>query len=121
MLRAELKSQLEDHMMRILFAATILLAISLQAQPLAPPTATHRSEATNIARDSHGRIKRSPAARRKFMNESGYPHGRKGYVIDHIKPLECGGPDTPKNMQWQTVAEAKAKDRTESKCPKRGT
>jgi hypothetical protein len=33
-----------------------------------------------------------------------------GYVIDHIKPLACGGADDPSNMQWQTKAEAKAKD-----------
>lgn len=36
-----------------------------------------------------------------------------GYVIDHIVPLACGGEDAPSNMQWQTVAEAKAKDRWE--------
>ncbi len=50
------------------------------------------------------------------MRETGYPHGRPGYVIDHVKPLECGGADSPGNMQWQTKAEAKAKDRTEAKC-----
>lgn len=38
-----------------------------------------------------------------------------GYVIDHIKPLACGGLDTPKNMQWQTLQDAKAKDRWERK------
>jgi hypothetical protein len=36
-----------------------------------------------------------------------------GYVIDHIVPLACGGADAPGNMQWQTIAEAKAKDRWE--------
>lgn len=36
-----------------------------------------------------------------------------GYIIDHIKPLACGGPDSPGNMQWQTNAEAKAKDKWE--------
>jgi len=46
----------------------------------------------------------------------GYPHGRQGYVIDHIVPLECGGADVPSNMQWQTVQEAKIKDRTERNC-----
>tara|TARA_R110000868_G_scaffold1091_1_gene8342 strand:+ start:810 stop:1085 length:276 start_codon:yes stop_codon:yes gene_type:complete len=39
----------------------------------------------------------------------------KGYVIDHVKALACGGADSPANMQWQTVAEAKAKDRWELK------
>ena len=36
-----------------------------------------------------------------------------GYVIDHVIPLICGGPDAPSNMQWQTIAEGKAKDRSE--------
>jgi hypothetical protein len=34
-------------------------------------------------------------------------------VIDHVNPLACGGADAPSNMQWETAAEAKAKDRTE--------
>ena len=37
----------------------------------------------------------------------------EGYVIDHIEALACGGLDTPKNMQWQTVFEAMAKDKWE--------
>lgn len=36
-----------------------------------------------------------------------------GYVIDHVVALACGGPDEPGNMQWQTTADAKAKDRWE--------
>ena len=36
-------------------------------------------------------------------------------VVDHIKPLACGGADSPANMQWQTVAEGKAKDKIERK------
>lgn len=50
------------------------------------------------------------------MRKSGYPRGRKGYVVDHIVPLACGGRDTPANMQWQTVADAKAKNKTERRC-----
>jgi hypothetical protein len=34
-------------------------------------------------------------------------------VVDHIVPLNRGGQDEPSNMQWQTVAETKAKDRIE--------
>ncbi len=37
----------------------------------------------------------------------------RGYVIDHVIPLCAGGADDPLNMQWQTIAEAKAKDREE--------
>jgi 5-methylcytosine-specific restriction endonuclease McrA len=36
-----------------------------------------------------------------------------GYVVDHIVPLKRGGADEPANMQWQTDADAKAKDRIE--------
>ena len=36
-----------------------------------------------------------------------------GYVIDHVNPLACGGLDSPKNMAWQTVRDAKAKDKWE--------
>jgi len=45
---------------------------------------------------------------------TGRPTGAcAGYVVDHIIPLKRGGADAPSNMQWQTVAEAKAKDRVE--------
>ncbi|PYT16042.1 MAG: HNH endonuclease [Acidobacteria bacterium] len=59
---------------------------------------------------------RSATARAQFLRQTGYPHGRPGFVVDHIVPLECGGADSPGNMQWQTIAEAKAKDRTERNC-----
>lgn len=36
-----------------------------------------------------------------------------GYVVDHIQPLCAGGADVVENMQWQTVSEAKEKDRLE--------
>jgi hypothetical protein len=49
------------------------------------------------------------------MKETGYPHGRPGYIIDHVVPLSTGGADNPGNMQWQTNAEAKAKDKWERK------
>ena len=37
----------------------------------------------------------------------------KGWIIDHIKPLACNGADHPSNIQWQTKADAKAKDKLE--------
>jgi len=57
--------------------------------------------------------RRSRAVARTFQRQTGYPHGRPGYVIDHILPLACGGPDATTNLQWQTVAAATAKDRWE--------
>ena len=73
-------------------------------------------KSTVAARDSNGRIKRSAEAKKDFMKQTGYPKGRKGYVVDHTVPLECGGADSASNMQWQTVTEGKIKDRTERNC-----
>lgn len=64
---------------------------------------------------------RSQQARHEFVRVNACPATGahrlpcKGYVIDHVKALACGGADTPANMQWQTVADAKAKDRWELK------
>lgn len=83
---------------------------------------THRSAAPALRapsytgpRDERGRIVRSESAKEAFMRQTGYPHGRPGYVVDHIVPLAKGGADDPSNMQWQTAAEAKAKDKWERK------
>lgn len=79
--------------------------------------AARRAESSAAAasreRDEKGRFKRSSSARSAFMRETGYPDGRPGYVIDHIRPLACGGEDAPSNMQWQTIEAAKQKDRVE--------
>jgi hypothetical protein len=75
-----------------------------------------------ITRDSDGRIHRSKAAKAAFQRDHPCPAngstrgGCPGYVIDHVAPLECGGPDAPFNMQWQTIADGKAKDKTERFC-----
>ena len=80
----------------------------------APKTTRSRaSQHVTAGRTAAGRIKRSPAAKHAFEVQTGYPHGRSGYVVDHIRPLACGGADAPSNMQWQTVAAAKAKDKIE--------
>ena len=55
-------------------------------------------------------VKRSMHQRYLFMKYTGYPHGRHGYVVDHIVPLCAGGADAPGNMQWQTYAQSKVKD-----------
>lgn len=54
--------------------------------------------------------KRDMHQRYLFMKSTGYPHGRKGYIIDHITPLCAGGADKVSNMQWQSVEEAREKD-----------
>lgn len=71
----------------------------------------------------HSRHSRHRSARAKAQFKLMYPCPATGavkgpcpgYVIDHIVPLACNGPDEPTNMQWQTVEEGKAKDKWERK------
>ncbi len=85
---------------------------------LASGYAAHQS----VHLGSNGKIKRSAAAKDAFKRQhpcpaNGHASGScPGYVIDHVSPLECGGADDPSNMQWQTVADGKAKDKTERYC-----
>jgi hypothetical protein len=90
-----------------------------------PHRRTHRARRTtssSVNRDSRGRIGRSSAAKHAFERQQpcasiGRSSGAcPGYVVDHVRPLECGGADAPSNMQWQTIAASKAKDKTEGKC-----
>ena len=104
----------------------ILLCILSSLNAFATPRHSHshrssfRSYSTRSTR--HGRYRRSTTAKNNFKREhpcpsTGRPSGScPGYVIDHINPLECGGADAPFNMQWQTIAEGKAKDKTERNC-----
>jgi hypothetical protein len=80
----------------------------------------HKSHtAPGVPRDSHGHIKRSEQAKDQFKKSHPCPSTGKssgacpGYVIDHKQALKHGGADAPYNMQWQTEAEAKQKDRWE--------
>lgn len=66
-------------------------------------------------------IKRDPAVPRAFQianpcPSTGLSKGAcPGWIRDHIVALCRGGPDTVENLQWQTVEDAKAKDRWECK------
>ena len=68
---------------------------------------------STLQRGKYGKIKRSAAAKDAFKREQPFPStGRSpgachGYVIDHVKALECGGADAS-NVQWQTTVEARA-------------
>src|SRR5690242_9399789 len=67
----------------------------------------------------HSREHRSSKAKHEFEAMTGHPHGWRGHVVDHIVPLACGGADAPSNMQWQTIADGKAKDKWERRgCKK---
>jgi hypothetical protein len=75
--------------------------------------------ANGVARTARGHIERSARAKDAFRRAHPCPSTERtrgacrGYVIDHLQALKHGGADSPSNMQWQTTAAAKAKDRTE--------
>ena len=62
---------------------------------------------------------RDPHQRALFVKQHPCPATGKtrgacpGYIVDHIRPLCAGGADHSSNMQWQTVADGKVKDRNE--------
>jgi len=81
---------------------------------------SHASRAAvGVKRDAHGHIARDAHAKESFRKTHPCPGTGKtygpcrGYVIDHVQALKHGGADDPSNMQWQTTAQAKAKDRWE--------
>lgn len=110
-------------MRRILFPLAVGFLLVTAPTALARSShaahSSHRAKCTGCVRDNHGRIKRSREATRAFQRSHPCPSTGKtsgpchGYVIDHVVPLKRGGADSPSNMQWQTTAEAKAKDRVE--------
>lgn len=75
--------------------------------------------AVALAFPAEARMRRSQNAKIAFKAEHPCPATGarkgpcKGYVIDHVTPLACGGADRPENMQWQSTAEGKAKDKWE--------
>jgi 5-methylcytosine-specific restriction endonuclease McrA len=81
--------------------------------------ATRSAKCAACSRDSRGHIARSSKARGDFQKSHPCPSTGKitgacpGYVIDHVVPLKRGGADALSNMQWQTTAQAKAKDKIE--------
>jgi len=82
-------------------------------------TGTHGKATAGVPRNSHAKIERSAKAKDEFKRQNPCPATGKssgscpGFVIDHVTPLKRGGADAPGNMQWQTKAEAKEKDRWE--------
>lgn len=102
----------------------LLLLLVCTLLVLAPGWASkRRSHSTHTSHATHARHRthRSLAAKNSFKRQHPCPSTGKrsgpcpGYVIDHVKPLACGGADAPGNMQWQTVTEGRAKDKWERK------
>jgi len=106
--------------LKALFLAALLAgSVLVSAAPIASTNQSDRI--TNVVHhfsheltlDRKGHIIRSKKSKQEFERLTGYPHGRPGYVVDHVVALKHGGVDCPCNMQWQTVEDAKAKDKWE--------
>ncbi len=91
----------------------LILCVLLIAVPAFAglPGGSGGKKATNTAPYSTKQKKLS--AKKQFMQQTGYPKGRKGYVVDYIVPRSKGGMDHPANMQWLRKADAKAKHKRE--------
>jgi hypothetical protein len=74
-----------------------------------------------IATSAEAKTHRSRAVTQEFERlhpcpSTGLTHGAcPGWIKDHIVALCKGGPDAVSNLQWQTVVDAKAKDKWECK------
>ena len=93
--------------MRAFFIPVAVAALLASALPLLALPAS----AAESARPSNAEILFRLAQPCPITGQTSGPC--KGYVIDRIIPPVCGGAEAPDNMQWQTLAEAKEKDRWE--------
>jgi hypothetical protein len=56
---------------------------------------------------------RGTSAVRAFKIATGFPQGRPGFVVDHVRPLCAGGADAIANLRWEPLAESRRKDADE--------
>jgi hypothetical protein len=109
----------KDNMQRAMVSALLFVLLFVPAWGKGRGSRSNSTKCVTCTRNSRGRIKRSPEARRAFEKSNPCPStgkrsgGCPGYVVDHVVPLKKGGADTSSNMQWQTKSAAKAKDRIE--------
>jgi hypothetical protein len=87
------------------------LHVSLAAIPpdIAKPPGERRAAEFVEARSARRAFKEPHPCLATRSSTGAFP----GYVIDHVRALKHVGTDTPNNLQWQTVAKARAKDRVE--------
>lgn len=74
----------------------------------APPSAAAAAGGGSSVESGVGWSARE-SAKRAFQKKTGFPNGRDGYVVDYIVPLKDGGTDSPDNLQWLTLDQARAR------------
>lgn len=95
--------------MKKLLLFLILWSLPLMSQGRSTVHTTRRC--TSCLRDKYGHIKRSRTAIRSFKKQhpcpvTGKTAGRcPGYIIDHVKPLECGGTDAHYILDGYAIAD----------------
>ena len=97
----------------IAFFACVLLPVcaAFAGQQASPSKSEANSKAAKKSSEAYST---TTAVKTQFMRESGYRNGRPGYVVAYRKALACGGAaDDISNMEWLTIAEAKAKDKAD--------
>lgn len=106
--------------------AAALLALLLDAPALTAPTCPLAAPPdmsvscpgwrtrTCRERDASGALIRRNDVKREFLQRHGFKGSSvPGRVIDHLYALACGGCDVAWNLQLQTEADGKRKDRWE--------
>lgn len=104
--------------------APILLLTVLMVSCSIPETAQNAPESIQTPQglSAHSQTiptqqkpQRNPKARRSFHYSNPCPSTGKnsgacpGFEVDHIRPLKCGGKDSPENMQWLSKDQHKKK------------
>ncbi len=87
---------------------TLLIAAALAVCVVLPGCASAKEQRSALVKREFQLTHPCPA--------TGHTSGAcPGYVKDHVLPLACGGSDAVSNLQWQTIRDAKAKDKWETK------
>lgn len=109
---------MQDWQFRSIFAAlALILSAPVSSHAIVGGAAVPAIGA--IVTANAERIQRSAKAVKDFRKANPCPATQEprgpcpGFIVDHVVPLCAGGADAPSNMQWQTVEDAKAKDRDE--------
>ena len=111
--------------LRAAIVAVVLVASLASGLTLAGKTSSSGLHKSNSKMHTPHKTTRKPKVKRSLKAKHDFKHlhpcpstarstgSCPGYIIDHIEPLCAGGADAPSNMQWQTIAASKAKDKLE--------